>query len=681
MKNKIKLFAAMHSIAIIAIAAIIGFIFIACDENNGEKHSHSYSDTWSKDGTQHWKECSCGDKTQIANHTGNPCGVCGYTSGGNAVEGNDSQGLLFSPINSNTAYSVSKGTATATTIVIPATFNELPVTTIAVDGFRNYPTDLTSITIPASVTTIRDTAFRSLTNLANVTFAAGSQLETIGVEAFRGCSNLSSITLPANLKTINGDAFYSTNLSSITIPTSVTTINGSVFVACNNLTEIIVDASNANYSSSNGVLFNKTQTRIIRYPAGKTGTSYTIPASVSTIGNYAFHNCTKLTSITLPVGLTTIEYGALWDCENITTITIPATVTNMGSSLYTAGVFTNWRSTQTINIPFANQAAADTAWGNTNWRSSCNATINYVGSSNNPTNWALVANSTFGNATDGSSDIEGVAYGNGTFVAVGSGGKMAYSTNGTTWTPVANSSFGTSFNNIYGVAWGNNMFIAVGQSGKIAYSTNGTTWTPVTNTTFPDIMVRGIAYGNGKFVAGGYGGRLAYSTDGINWTPVADSKIVNEAQVSQVIYGNDKFVARASSQLVYSTDGINWQTSTHPFTGSINPIAWGSNKFVANSGSIRLVTSADGITWSTVANPTLENNWWTIGYGNNMFVACIGSTNGRMAYSTDGITWTTSEYNQLINTIFRSVVWGNDKFVAVGRLGDGTGGQIAYSGN
>ena len=131
MKIKFKQFVAMHSIAIIALVAIIAFSFTAlsltgCDTSNdndtththqwgawksnatqhwkecscGEEygrtnhngnpcpvcdyndssHSHSYSDTWSKDSTQHWKECSCGDKTQIANHSGNPCGVCSYDS-------------------------------------------------------------------------------------------------------------------------------------------------------------------------------------------------------------------------------------------------------------------------------------------------------------------------------------------------------------------------------------------------------------------------------------------------------------------------------------------------------------------------------------------------------------------------------------------------------------------------
>ena len=69
---------AMRSIVIIALAAIIGFSMAACDTGNGSTHTHSYSTTWSSNATQHWHECGCGDKTDVANHTGNPCTVCGY---------------------------------------------------------------------------------------------------------------------------------------------------------------------------------------------------------------------------------------------------------------------------------------------------------------------------------------------------------------------------------------------------------------------------------------------------------------------------------------------------------------------------------------------------------------------------------------------------------------------------
>ena len=74
MKNMVRFF------GIITIVIIIGFIFTTCD--NGT-HTHSYSATWSSNVTQHWHECSCGDKKDIANHTDNPCAICGFNSGGN----------------------------------------------------------------------------------------------------------------------------------------------------------------------------------------------------------------------------------------------------------------------------------------------------------------------------------------------------------------------------------------------------------------------------------------------------------------------------------------------------------------------------------------------------------------------------------------------------------------------
>ena len=73
---------AMRSIAITALVSVIGFAFITCDDGNGNTHTHSYSTTWSSNATQHWHECTANDgaKTDLANHTGNPCTVCGYST-------------------------------------------------------------------------------------------------------------------------------------------------------------------------------------------------------------------------------------------------------------------------------------------------------------------------------------------------------------------------------------------------------------------------------------------------------------------------------------------------------------------------------------------------------------------------------------------------------------------------
>jgi hypothetical protein len=80
-----------------------------------------------------------------------------------------------------------------------------------------------------------------------------------------------------------------------------------------------------------------------------------------------------------------------------------------------------------------------------------------------------------------------------------------------TWTAVSDTTFGSSI--ILGIAYGGGTFVAVGESSTAAYSTNGISWTAVSNTTFGSSPIYGIAYGNGKFVAVGYSGEMAYSNN------------------------------------------------------------------------------------------------------------------------------------------------------------------------
>jgi hypothetical protein len=115
------------------------------------------------------------------------------------------------------------------------------------------------------------------------------------------------------------------------------------------------------------------------------------------------------------------------------------------------------------------------------------------------------------------SDIYGIAYGNGYFVAVGEGGKVARFANGQTWAAVVTSVFVPY--HIYGIAYGNNTFVAVGD-GKMALSAlGGSAWTAVTDSHFTSAdTINGIAYGgpagSEKFVAVGTGGKMAYG-DGL----------------------------------------------------------------------------------------------------------------------------------------------------------------------
>ena len=158
-----------------------------------------------------------------------------------------------------------------------------------------------------------------------------NSVTTIDFGAFECCNNLTSITIPNSVTYIYRDAFrYCNNLTSVTIPNSVTSIGDWAFDGCNNLTNITVDIENENYSSENGILFNKDKTEIIRYSPGKNDSSYTIPNSVTNIGSYAFSDCYNLTSVTIPNSVTSIGGYAFSGCDNLTSITIPNSVTSIG---------------------------------------------------------------------------------------------------------------------------------------------------------------------------------------------------------------------------------------------------------------------------------------------------------------------------------------------------------------
>ncbi|NCB44312.1 MAG: leucine-rich repeat domain-containing protein, partial [Clostridia bacterium] len=91
------------------------------------------------------------------------------------------------------------------------------------------------------------------------------------------------------------------------------------FGGCSSLTEIIVGESNPNYSSLDGVLFNKDQTTLIQYPGGKSG-AYTIQDNVTEIGNCAFSGCSSLTSVSIPDSVTFIGISAFSECSRLTAV-------------------------------------------------------------------------------------------------------------------------------------------------------------------------------------------------------------------------------------------------------------------------------------------------------------------------------------------------------------------------
>jgi hypothetical protein len=269
-------------------------------------------------------------------------------------------------------------------VTIPTNINGLTVTSIGNGVTSVFSASLTSVTIPDSVTSIGEYAFYDCTNLTQATLGDG--LTSIGAYAFADCTSLTSVAIPASvtsigdwafavcydvtnatiangLTSIGDNVFYDCNsLTNVAIPASVTSIGSGAFADCTSLTAITVDTNNPAYSSTNGMLFDITQSMLLQSP-GTMGGSYTIPGSVTSLGNYAFAGCASLTNVTIsasvtnigddtflecglisgtiPASVTSIGDDVFYDCASLTSVTIPSSVTSIGDYAFTYTGLTN----------------------------------------------------------------------------------------------------------------------------------------------------------------------------------------------------------------------------------------------------------------------------------------------------------------------------------------------------
>lgn len=212
------------------------------------------------------------------------------------------------------------------------------VTSIVASSFEEAQ-KVTSVTIPASVEEIGFGSFLACTSLESFAVDADNEyykefggvlfdkdgttllqypcakdesyvmadtVSTIGPYAFSGCTDLKEVNISSSVTTVGESAFYQcSGLTSVTIPASVETIVYA-FVGCPNLASITVDNNNPTFSSIDGVLFNKNGTKLLQYPCGH-GSTYTVPNSVTCIGEYSFFECLGLSSATIPASVTKIE--------------------------------------------------------------------------------------------------------------------------------------------------------------------------------------------------------------------------------------------------------------------------------------------------------------------------------------------------------------------------------------
>ena len=235
--------------------------------------------------------------------------------------------------------------------------------TIGDEAFHNC--ELDAITIPINIETIGNLAFCNCSNLSDISLPSG--LSTIGKNAFSSCTKLANVIIPNHVTSIGSSAFYYCSaLSSIIIPSSVTSIGAGAFSSCAGLESFVVEDGNEVYDSrdncnalietSSNTLLTGTKNTIIpasvtsigayAFSSQKELSDITIPNSVTSIGNGAFSSCSSLTSINIPYGVNSIGDYTFDGCTNLTSVSIPNSVTSIG-----AYAFRDCRNLKTMIIP------------------------------------------------------------------------------------------------------------------------------------------------------------------------------------------------------------------------------------------------------------------------------------------------------------------------------------------
>jgi hypothetical protein len=153
-------------------------------------------------------------------------------------------------------------------------------------------------------------------------------LRIIGPFAFLECRGLTDIDIPEGVTTIGNHAIGAYDLRRISFPASITEMGPTAVGGCPELESVTVAEGNPNYAIFDGVLMDKAQTRLICYPAKLASTTYTVPATVTTIDKLAFRYLANLTSVTIPASVTELMYGMFYEASSLAEINIdPANTT------------------------------------------------------------------------------------------------------------------------------------------------------------------------------------------------------------------------------------------------------------------------------------------------------------------------------------------------------------------
>lgn len=220
----------------------------------------------------------------------------------------------------------------------------IPHGVATISNYAFYECSLKKISIPSSVISIGDFAFSECKSLEEVSIP--SSVTTIGIGAFSECTSMQEISIPPNITIINNLTFgWCSSLKKIIIPSSVTTIGDYAFYGCTSLKNIVlpmklntiginsfvgckISSNSPDFIVIDDVLYNANRSIIISYLSEQT--EFSIPLSVTTIGNSAFWGCSSLRKIYIPYSVTTINDSAFQGCSSLEEISIPSSVTSIG---------------------------------------------------------------------------------------------------------------------------------------------------------------------------------------------------------------------------------------------------------------------------------------------------------------------------------------------------------------
>ena len=384
------------------------------------------------------------------------------------------------------------------------------------------------------------------------------------------------------------------------------------------------------------------------------------------------------------------------------------TTANLYSVNFATGLFVACGSSATIltstnginwTVQTSGSSAAtlySTTFGNSHWTSVGDSGV--ILTSSNATNWVAQAsgrsytlwdvaygNGTFAAMGDGlllspdglswtnidyigwltKNDLTSVSYGVSNYVAVGFHGTIIRSPNGLDWT----SQYSGTATNLYSVGYGNGLFVAVGQT--ILSSNDGITWT--SRSTESGLSLEAVAFVNGRWLAVGDGGQIRVSTDGMQWT---SAKSGSTAYFYSVAYGAGLYAIVGSGGTIRtSPDAVNWTARASGTLNDINGVLYQNGLFVAQGNGPAIYTSVNGISWKQQTLSGIYQSLATAAFGSGNFV--IVGNNGQIISSKDGTNWLSKSvwhFQLLPGVAFGKASPTNGNFVAVGY-----GGTIAIS--